>query len=149
MVDDADFEWLSQWKWHLRYGGGNCYYAARSGNKKKGEKTTVKMHRLILGLTDSKIEADHKDRNGLNNQRENLRIATRSQNLINRKSKTGSTSKYLGVNKKWRKWEAKIKPGGQKIVYLGLFKTEIEAALAYNEAATRLHGEFANLNIIQ
>jgi len=105
------------------------------------------MHRLILSITDPCIKVDHKDRNGLNNQRNNLRLATHKQNMANRSRHKGSVSKYLGVH--WRKdrsrWLACITKDGVPCV-LGSFKSEIDAAIAYNKAATRLHGEFANIN---
>lgn len=107
------------------------------------------MHREILGIMDSKIKVDHKDRNGLNNQRSNLRIATYSQNASNCKGRAGSSSKYKGVSKltTCRRWVAQIWKDKKKH-YLGLFKTEKDAAIAYNKEAEKLHGEFAYINKI-
>jgi hypothetical protein len=104
LVDDVDFEYLNQWKWHaLKH--RESFYAARNSGGRLNRKY-IFMHRLILGLTDSKIEVDHKDLNGLNNQRNNLRPASRSQNAANIPSRMGSSSKHLGVHwdntkKKW------------------------------------------------
>lgn len=104
------------------------------------------MHRVILNPDDG-METDHIDRNKLNNQKSNLRQVTRSQNAINIGSRKGSSSNYNGVSfaKKYRKWTAHITIKGKQ-KNLGLFKSEIEAAIIYNKAAINLHGVFAVLN---
>ncbi len=106
------------------------------------------MHRLILNL--DKELCDHKDGNGLNNQRNNIRAATKSQNNMNKIGR-GSSS-YLGVyiHKKdaVKKWRAQIKVNDKKI-HIGVFEREEDAALAYNKMAIKYHKEFANLNIIK
>lgn len=90
-------------------------------------------------------EVDHQDRNTLNDKIENLRAADRSKNMKNRTSRKNSTSKYLGVClERGKYWKAQI---NSKL--LGYFKNEELAALAYNEAAIKHHGEFANLNKIE
>lgn len=152
LVDDSDFEWLNQWKWYA-YKAGNSFYAKRveyyfDGNIRK--RKMIKMHRLILGLKDPKIFVDHRDHDGLNNQRANIRPCNNSENQRNRQSAKGSSSNYLGVYwyKKYSNWNVKIHINGKQKT-LGYFKTEIEAAMAYNEAAKIHHKEFANLNIIK
>lgn len=146
-VDDEDFEWLNQWKW-CAHKDRYTYYAVRGvgTNSKDGR---ILMHRLILGLTDNSIYGEHIDHNGLNNQRQNLRPATHSQNMSNKRSKNNATSKYLGVSwyKSREKWLATIYKGKKKI-FLGYFDCEIDAALAYNNAAKKVHGDFANINNI-
>lgn len=94
-------------------------------------------------------EIDHIDRNPLNDKIENLRAATSAQNKTNRGSAKNSTSKYLGVswNTKYSRWVAQI-CFNYKQHNLGYFDSEIEVALAYNRAAVRHHGEYANLNIV-
>jgi hypothetical protein len=89
---------------------------------------------------------DHRDRNGLNNTKQNLRLATRSQNNCNTMHRRGS-SKYRGVSreKETGKWKCKICFNGI-CIYLGLFEAEEDAARAYDKAAKELHGEFASLN---
>lgn len=141
LVDDEDYEFLSQWKWYA-IKDKTTFYAARAERK-----TTIQMHRVILGLTDSKIEGEHKDHNGCNNQRDNLRIATRSQNCANRPSFKNSSSKYLGVSwhKKNKKWVAYIRKDGLR-KYIGSFNKEEDAALSYNSLAIQYFGDFANLN---
>lgn len=149
LVDDADYDWLNQWKWHV-YGRGRTKYAVRNSKRDKetGRQSAIIMHRLILGITDPKIHGDHEDGNGLNNQRHNLRESSPSQNGMNRRSNNGSVSKHKGVVlHKSGKWQAQICVEG-KSIYLGLHETESLAAVAYNEAAIKYHGEFARLNTI-
>lgn len=103
------------------------------------------MHRLIFSLKwTPTTEIDHKNGNGLDNRRENLRIATRSQNAANR-FKRGGSSKFKGVCIAGKRWKAGIRQDG-KSYHLGTFDTEEEAALAYNASATIRFGEFARLN---
>ena len=141
LVDDHDFEWLNQWRWYA-YRGVYSYYAIRDVyiNKKY---VHIRMHRLILGAS-GKILIDHKDRNGLNNQRDNLRLCNNSQNCVNKCKKKGSNT-YKGVSTYHKKWRAYIS-FNKKWHHLGYFTSEIEAAKAYNEAAKIYHKEFANLN---
>jgi len=93
------------------------------------------------------FEVDHEDRNYLNNQRSNLRLATKSQNQANSNLRIDSTSGYKGVTWHVRimRWQAKIQVRKTRI-FLGYFKTPEEAARAYDKAAKRYFGEFANLN---
>lgn len=137
MVDDYDYLWLRKIKWHTCK-AKNTYYAVTSNPR-------IKMHRVILGLGNRKLLVDHKDLNGLNNQRSNLRIANTQQNTYNSPSHKDSSSKFKGVSwdKSRQKWKARI---GKK--YLGMFKIEADAAIAYNNAAKELHKEFAYLNPI-
>jgi len=154
-VDSEDYKWLKNYKWKA-IKNPKGYYAVRTYyNKEKGNNSMVYMHREILGLTDRKIHGDHKDHDTLNNRRCNLRVVTHFQNMANRSSHKNSTSKFLGVSiethkrgdKIFKYWHAAICKD-RKIKYLGHFKTEEAAALAYNEAAIKLHGQFANLNVI-
>lgn len=150
LVDDADHEWLNQWKWKANK-KRDTYYAERSAWVSSEHKyKSIFMHRLIMN-TPIGLEVDHIDHNGLNNQRSNLRNCTRGENLANRLPK--STTGYLGVCEflfqgKYKYIVAAIRSKG-KIHRLGYFKTIEDAALAYNEAAKKYHGEYANLNIIR
>jgi hypothetical protein len=143
LVDDEDYLWLNQWKWHTHKGYSKNY--ARRFDYSQGKKIGIFMHSFILKMTNSKFMGDHENGNGLDNQRHNLRIATKSQNAKNKTSAKNSSSKYLGVSwhKIKKKWTVIINN-----VYIGDYKNEIEAALAYNEAAKIHHKEFANLNIL-
>lgn len=95
------------------------------------------------------LEVDHKDRDSLNDSIENLRECNRSQNSKNMNSRSNSSSKYLGVNYHIvrKKWQAQITIN-KKAIYLGMYNSEDEAGCAYNAAAIKYHGDFANLNII-
>jgi len=142
MVDDEDYEFLNQWKWYA-HKSKNTFYAHRKIGKYG---RLVFMHRLILGIdnTSPELFPDHMDKNGLNNQRYNLRIATRSQNNANKIST--NPSGYMGVFPAGKSgWFSRIAKDKKKY-YLGFFKEKEDAALAYNKAAKELHGEFANLN---
>lgn len=137
--------------WRKGYNKNSLTYYAVTGN---GSPTSplIKMHRLILGITDPKIHGEHKDGNGLNNRDDNLRICTSSLNHGNRIKQHGNyTSIYKGVcldsyNKnKYRAYIVKDK----KQYQLGHYKNEIDAAKKYDKAARELFGEFACLNFPQ
>lgn len=136
LVDNTDYEWLNQWKWHV-IPKGRGYVARRI---KPGGKGIILMHRLIMGLNfgDGK-EVDHINGNSLNNKRNNLRICTRKQNAQNVSPRKYTKSKYKGVtwNKRYKKWIAKIQCS---------FDSEAEAARAYNKMAKNIFGDFAKLN---
>ncbi len=149
-VDDEDFDYLNQWKWYAKIQGQTVYAKRASLNKETGKHSYIAMHRVIMKLTDVNIYCDHIDHNGLNNQKSNLREATLMQNRWNRSSMKNKTSKYLGVSKGKRKhdqWQTNITING-KGNYIGSFKTEDQAAIAYNIVAMKHRGKFANLNQI-
>jgi len=144
-VDDKDYDYLMRWKWHVLVKKQTNYASRHFWKEKKSSR--MRMHRQILNAQND-LEVDHIDHNGLNNQRENLRICTRSQNAMNRKPI--GESKYLGVsyhkdrngNKSIR---ATIRINGDEI-HLGTYETEELAARSYDRVANEYHGEFANLN---
>ncbi len=146
LVDDEDYERVAQFKWHAHIDQETptLIYPSR-GLKRSSDRrrTTQAMHIFITG----KLGIDHADGNGLNNQRSNLRPATLSQNMQNRRKWTGS-SRWKGVSwhKKDKCWHARITQNNRAI-FLGKFKSEANAAQAYNFAAEELFGEFARLNL--
>lgn len=138
-VSDEDFDYLNQWQWHK-----SDKYVER------GEKgIAIRMHREVairMGI-DTSQNIDHKDGNILNNQRENLRSATKSQNQANSKIRKDNSSGYKGVSfyRNYRKWVAQIRVKGRNMI-LGYFSTPEEAALTYDKAARKFFGEFAKCN---
>lgn len=152
VVDDEDYEFLNQWKWcaQVKRNASKLYVSPIRNLRVSGIKQNVKMSRQILGATYPEIIVDHIDGNPLNNQKSNLRLCLAADNVKNaRKSKKGASSKYRGVRwfKPHGKWVAKITVNKLEI-FIGYFDSEVEAALAYNLAATKHHGEFASLNTI-
>ncbi len=141
LVDDEDFDYLNQFKWCAAKIGKN-YYASKGRCS-----NLIKMHRLITHAPKGLV-VDHIDHNTLNNQKYNLRICTSGQNTANRTA--SGISKYLGVsvfqNGKFRGRISGYISSNKRRFSLGFFKTEIDAARAYDKKAKELHGEFANLN---
>lgn len=148
LVDDEDYDRLVQYRWavweRVRPGGGtDGPYAVANMTRGDGKQTSVKMHKFLTGYA----RTDHKDRNGLNNQRSNLRPADHAQNGYNTTASVGGASAYKGVSwhKGGKKWMAELRSDGVGH-YLGLFTNEEAAALAYDDAARQRHGEFACFN---
>ena len=145
IVDSGDYYALKRFKWII-HGTGNNIYAVR--NKIIGPNKTkmVYMQREIMN-PPAGIVIDHRNCESLDNRRSNLRPATRAENALNRRKKKNGTAQYRGVwlVKKCGKWAGQVEYKGKRI-WLGYFDSEIEAAKAYDEAAKKLHGEFARLN---
>ena len=152
IVDDQDFEWLTRYKW-CAHKNRNTFYAIRQSSRKNGKQTKILMHRELLGLkSGDPWECDHKDGDGLNNRRDNLRFATRAQNHQNARSdrlyaKHPTSSRFKGVcwHRGCAKWQAQIWVEGRQ-THLGYFDSETEAAHAYDDMARKYFGEFARLN---
>ena len=146
LVDDDDFEELNQYKWYVHNEHG-YFYAAR-GMLVEGKVKTIRMHRQIMNAFDA-ILIDHKDGNGLNNQRYNIRVCTYAENAYNQKiKKHSSIFKGVGWREVRKRWRASIR-FNDKLKELGLFKSEIDAALVYDNKARELFGEFAKTNFIE
>lgn len=147
IVDDEDFERVSEFKWRAKTQvQRRTVYAIRSVRREDGGWTTEGLHRFILSPPHG-ITVDHIDRNGLNNRRENLRFATTNENGQNRRKGINNTSGYMGVSwhKGTGKWRAQISVNGRD-KHLGYYEFPIEAAKARDKTARELHGKFASLN---
>jgi hypothetical protein len=145
LIDDEDFWLISQYKWYPKR-HRNTYYASANGPRINGKRQTIFMHQLLLPSSKEQ-QVDHKNGNGLDNRRGNLRFATHAENMRNRVGNKTSFSKYKGVDwkKSNQKWRARIRVNNKEL-HLGCFFDEIEAAKAYDAAATKHYGEFAKLN---
>ena len=147
-VDDHWFDYLNQWKWTAQksYKSPNVYYAIRRVTLPSGKRETIMMHNLV-NHPPRGMETDHIDGNGLNNQEYNLRSSTHSENLRNYPIRKDNKSGFKGVHwgKKKKRWIARIQIN-EKRIYLGMHKTEEQAARAYDTAAVKYFGEFAKLN---
>jgi hypothetical protein len=147
LVDDEDYDLVSRYRWHVwvkrRPGRAAGPYAQANVRQPGGHHTTIRMHCLILG----RAGIDHRNGDGLDNTRANLRIATTLQNGANQQPNIGTSSAYKGIswNRRLGKWQADIQVNGQGR-YLGVFLDEEAAARAYDAAALDAWGEFALLN---
>lgn len=147
IVDAEDFEWLMQWNWHAYWcPTSKTFYAGRNEKKARGYKP-MPMHRQILNSAKGE-EVDHRNFNGLDNRRENIRRCNRNGNAHNKRVCSVNTSGYKGVSlyKPLGKWVSVIRSNGKRM-HLGYFETAEMAAKAYDTAAIKYHGEFAHLNL--
>lgn len=146
IVDAEDYEWLSKYKWSALK-GKYTFYATRIVEKHK-TKTAILMHREVLSLKkrDGKI-SDHKNRNGCDNRRNNLRIVTVTTNNHNSKLQRNNTSGFRGVSwkKDRQKWKAYLMVDNKQ-VHLGYFDSSLNAALAYDREVKRIRDQFASIN---
>ena len=139
LVDDEDFEWLNQFKWYISDSGYALRRVYIRGSGRKNQKgKTIRMHCLINN-TPSEMITDHIDRNRLNNQRSNLRVADYRLNGINRGKQKNNTSGHKGIcwNKSAKKWMAEIKC--KKKIYLGIYEFIEDAIIARKKVEKIYH----------
>jgi hypothetical protein len=143
LVDDSDYEELSKRRWFVHGPSDNNYAVTTTGTGGKH----VYMHRLLLPCDDPGLQPDHINGNRLDNRRSNLRLATRSQNNINRGPGRNSTTGIKGVHfcRARKRWRAAIKCN-RKFHHIGYFSDPMLAAMAYDKAAREMFGEFAWTN---
>lgn len=145
VVSDHVYEWANKISWFAQI-GKQTFYAARSVGGADGKQKCILLHREILGALPGEL-VDHRDRDGLNNLDDNIRICNRGQNMQNTRIRRDNTSGYKGVSlsKRSKRWTAYIYFHGKR-THLGYFDTALEAAHTYDGAALENFGEFANLN---
>lgn len=149
-VNPEDYGELSKYKWHATRAATGAFYAQRNERvapgSGPGRRRTVSMQRLVCAANGGAV-VDHKNHDTLDNRRANLRVCTRAENNRNAKAKKSNKTGYKGVcfYPSKNKFLASITLN-RKQISLGLFSTASDAAFAYDEAAKRLHGEFACVN---
>ena len=146
IVDDGDFYWLNQWKWHAQWNKDTRSFYARCVAIVDGIRYLISMHRLLV--TDNmKLDVDHINRVTLDNRRSNLRACSRTGNARNVGLRRNNTSGFKGVHldKRTGRWESRLTIGSRK-KHIGNHATAAEAALAYDVAALERYGEFAVTN---
>jgi hypothetical protein len=154
LVDEEDYHFVSSFNWIVSVRHGRparvfrAFYLGYEKSTRRSIRLNVSLHRLLLDVLESDVLVDHIDGNPLNNQRANLRIATRQQNAQNRngqRDRRQRSGEYLGVYRQGNRYRAQL-VHNYKMYRLGLFDTPQEAALAYNAKAKELRGKFATLN---
>ena len=149
LVDAEDYDELNKYKWYAhKHKRARAYYARRGVGSGK-DKKSLAMHRVIMNAPNG-IVVDHINGDGLDNRKSNMRLCTNKENCRNQVKGTGRkyTSQYKGVTyfRPTKKWKAEI-VYNRETTCLGYFLIEKDAALAYDNKAKELYGEFANLNL--
>ena len=136
-VDAADMELVAKYKWRAKRNGRTTYAISDTGGKR------VWLHRIVMGVNE---RIDHKDNDGLNNRRSNLRVLDNTNNIRRKRPNVNGSSRFKGVSCfRGIHWQASIKVNN-KSKWLGSFSTEEMAARAYDEAARIHFGEHAHIN---
>jgi hypothetical protein len=149
-VDDDVYEWASQLMWHVGVHGDRFYAKHNVYICGKRQRGFIMLHRLIMGVWDSKVYVDHINGNTSLNLRENLRVCNHKNNSRNQRGTIGASSAYKGVcwHSRDKVWQSRIKVD-YKYKHLGYFTSELDAAHAYDTAALKYFGQFARLNFPQ
>lgn len=142
IIDAADVPLVGIWNWRALSRNGQAYAVRSCARGDQGRQDLVLMHRVIMGAPAG-MTVDHRDGNGLNNRRENLRLATHAENAHNQRKRRDNSSGFKGVSwhKDCKRWQAYIAVNGKR-KYLGLFGNPADASEAYSRASVDLHGEF-------
>jgi hypothetical protein len=147
LVSDRDYPRVRRIRWHANR-SGKVWYARSAQRRIAGKpRPFLRLHRFILGVTDPTVRIDHKNLNGLDCRRSNMRLATHSQNMHNQARHRDNRSGFKGVYyyRRGRIWRAQITVN-RHLIYLGQFASAHAAARAYDAAAIKYHGEFARPN---
>lgn len=147
IIDQADYHLVAPYRWYASLQHGK-WYAVASVYVSPGVTTKIGMHAVIMSKDANGRTPDHKDHDGLNNRRSNLRFATASQQASNAVTGKNNASGYKGVQARGAKWSMTIMKDGATW-YEGGFTSAEGAARAYDAKAKELHGEFAYLNFPQ
>lgn len=144
IVDESDYAWLSQWKWHAHWNPcTKSFYAQRKGVKISGKQPIIWMHKQVLGIGKG-TKGDHRNRITLDNRRHNLRAATSSQNCMNRSLRRDNTSGFPGVS--WHppmeKWKVYAQVDGKQKT-IGYRKDFLDAVALRKSVIEVVYGEFA------
>jgi hypothetical protein len=144
LIDDSDYELVSKYKWYVHH-RGRCWYATRK-IRIDGKLIQQHLHRLLLDAQPGE-DVDHINGDGLDNQRNNIRLCTRSQNVANSGLRSTNTSGYKGVSwySRYNKWMASIAIN-HKHITLGYFNNPQDAARVYDNAAQKYYSAFAKTN---
>lgn len=146
VVDAADFMELNQYKWH--YAGADKHgengYASR-WTTENGKRKIIRMHRVISKCAEGEV-TDHINHDTLDNRSSNLRVCKQRENTLNRKLSRANKSGYRGVLAYKKKWAASIGVSSKRI-HLGYHDTAEQAARAYDTAALKYFGQYANTNL--
>lgn len=145
-IDDDDFRVVGGLNWYCIKAGRGHRYAGWYFKDRDGKESLLLMHRVLFSLQHGdKMEVDHRDRNGLNNKRENIRLCEHKENMRNRKISKANKCGLKGVYASGNKWRAEIKFNGKKI-HIGCFSTKEDAHDAYKKSASELHADFARFS---
>lgn len=150
IIWESDYDWLSRWKWNAYWNKATrSYYAVRTEVLPDGRRTSVWMHRALMGIGDGdERTVDHRrTADTLDNRRPNLRFATMSEQMRNQRTPMDNTSGVKGVfwDKDRKLWRALITVN-YKVIFLGRRKSKEAAAALYRAAQIKYHGEFANFD---
>ena len=146
IVDDEDYERVARFKWQVKTETADSQTCYAQRNQPRPRRKTEFLHRVVMRVTNPSQHVDHINGNGLDCRKENLRIATISQNARNTRKRGTFTSRFKGVSRfRGIRWQAQIRLQN-KNTHLGVYTDEVEAARVYDAAARANYGEFARLN---